>query len=275
MRFLIHSNLSTNHTVAHQTSLPSSARLVIPSGMPSSISHRARGPREFATTQWSVVLAAGGDTSRAAPALAKLCSGYWYPIYAFIRRQGRNAHDAQDLTQGFFAELIERESLAGVVKDRGRFRTWLLAVLKHFLANEWHRTQRKKRGGGAVIVSLDDEAERRFLAEPIDPSTAEKLFDRSWALTLVDRALSQLENEWRDSGKRDQFQILKGTLTGERAAYPELAQRLGLSESNVRVTVHRLRGRYRDLLRSEISQTVAFPGDAEDELRQLFAALGD
>lgn len=245
--------------------------------MPSTTSQRPHvsGPREFATTQWSVVLAAGGDTSRAAPALSKLCSGYWYPIYGFIRRQGRNAHDAQDLTQQFFAELIERESLAGVVKERGRFRTWLLAVLKHFLANEWHSTQRQKRGGGAVIVSLDDEAERRYLSEPIDPSTAEKFYDRSWALTLVKRALSQLEDEWRDGNKHEQFQVLKGTLTGERASYPELAQRLGMSEGTVRVTVHRLRHRYRDLLRGEISQTVAFPGDAEDELRHLFAALGD
>lgn len=245
--------------------------------MPSSISQRAHfgGPREFATTQWSVVLAAGGDTSRAAPALAKLCSAYWYPIYAFIRRQGRNAHDAQDLTQGFFAELIERESLAGVVKERGRFRTWLLAVLKHFLANEWHRSQRQKRGGGKTIISLDDEAERRYLAEPIDPRTAEKLYDRTWALTIVERALSHLENEWRDAGKHDQFQILKGTLTGERASYSELASQLDLAEGAARVAVHRLRNRYRDLLRAEISQTVALPGDADDELRQLFAALGD
>lgn len=245
--------------------------------MPSSISQRARfgGPREFATTQWSVVLAAGGDTSRAAPALGKLCTAYWYPIYAFVRRQGRNAHDAQDLTQGFFAELIERESLAGVVKERGRFRTWLLAVLKHFLANEWHRSQRQKRGGGTKFVSLDDEAERRYLAEPVDPHTAERLFDRAWALTLVDRVLSLLEAEWREGGKHEEFQTLKGALTGERASYPELAARLGISEGTTRVTVHRLRNRYRDLLRSEISQTMAFPTDAEDELRQLFAALGD
>jgi RNA polymerase sigma-70 factor (ECF subfamily) len=244
--------------------------------MPSSLSQRSRlgGAREFATTQWSVVLAAGSDNSRAAPALARLCSAYWYPIYAFIRRQGRNAHDAQDLTQGFFAELIERESLAGVVKERGRFRTWLLAVLKHFLANEWHRSQRQKRGGRAVVVSLDDEAERRYLAEPIAPLTADSLFDRSWALTLVERALSKLESEWNESGKRAEFQTLKGTLTGGRASYSDLAGRLNMTEGAVRVTVHRLRNHYRDLLRSEISQTVALPGDAEDELRYLFKALG-
>jgi RNA polymerase sigma-70 factor (ECF subfamily) len=245
--------------------------------MPSSISKRSHvgGPGEFATTQWSVILAAGGDTSRAAPALAKLCSAYWYPVYAFIRREGRNAHDAQDLTQEFFAELIERDSLAGVVKDRGRFRSWLLAVLKHFLANEWHRSQRQKRGGGVTMVSLDDEAERRYLTEPADPRTAERLYDRAWALTLVDRVLSKLEDEWRESGKLDQFQILKGTITGDRASYSDLSARLEMSEGAVRVTVHRLRGRYRDLLRLEISQTVAFPADADDELRQLFAALGD
>jgi RNA polymerase sigma factor (sigma-70 family) len=245
--------------------------------MPSSTSQHVRfdGPREFATTQWSVVLAAGGDNSRAAPALARLCSAYWYPIYAYVRRQGRNTHDAQDLTQDFFAELIERDSLAGVVKERGRFRTWLLAVLKHFLSNEWHRSQRQKRGGGLAIVSLDDEAERRYLAEPIDPRTAERLFDRSWALTVVDRAMSQLENEWRENGKHDHFQILKGALTGERASYSDLATRLSMTEGAVRVAVHRLRDQYRSLLRSEISQTVAFPNDAEDELRYLFAALGD
>ena len=244
--------------------------------MPSSLSQRSHlgGPREFATTQWSVVLAAGSDNSRAAPALAKLCSAYWYPIYAFIRRQGRNAHDAQDLTQAFFAELIERESLAGVIKERGRFRTWLLAVLKHLLANDWHRSQRQKRGGGAMVVSLDDEAERRYLAEPIDPCTADSLYDRSWALTLVERALAQLEREWNESGKSAEFQILKGTLTGGRASYPDLAARLDMTEGAVRVTVHRLRNQYRDLLRAEISQTVALPGDAEEELRYLFAALG-
>lgn len=244
--------------------------------MSSSLSQRINpgSPREFATTQWSVVLAAGGDTSRAAPALAKLCSSYWYPLYAFIRRQGRNAHDAQDLTQAFFAELIERESLASVIKERGRFRTWLLAVLKHFLANDWHRSQRQKRGGGVVVVSLDDDAERRYLSEPIDPETAEKLYDRTWALMLVDRALSQLEDEWREAGKHDQFHLLKSLLTGERVSYPDLAGRLNTSEGAVRVTVHRLRNRYRDLLRAEISMTVASPGDAEDELRQLFAALG-
>jgi len=245
--------------------------------MPSSISKRvpSGGPREFATTQWSVVLAAGGDTSRAAPALSQLCSAYWYPIYAFIRREGRTAHDAQDLTQEFFAELIERDSLSGVVKERGRFRSWLLAVLKHFLVNEWHCSQRKKRGGGTTIVSLDDEAERRYLTEPADPRTAERLYDRAWALIVVDRVLSQLESEWCESGKPEQFRILKSTLSGDRTPYPELAGRLGTSEGAARVTVHRFRNRYRELLRREIAQTVALPGDADDELRQLFAALGD
>jgi len=245
--------------------------------MPSSISQREHfgGPREFATTQWSVVLAAGGDSSRAAPALEKLCSAYWYPIYAFVRRQGRSPHDAQDLTQQFFADLIERESLASVEKERGRFRTWLLAVLKHFLANDWHRSNRQKRGGGAALLSLDDEAERRYLAEPIDPQTAEKLYDRSWALTLVERALLHLEAEWNEAGKHDQFRVLKRMLTGERTSYADLAAQLEVSEGTARVTVHRLRSRYREVLRSEIAQTVAFPGDAEDELRQLFAALGD
>jgi len=237
--------------------------------MPSSTS-----PREFVTTHWSVVIAAGGDASRAAPALARLCSAYWYPIYAFTRRQGRTPHDAQDLTQEFFAQLIERESLAGVVRERGRFRTWLLGSLKHFLANQWHRSQREKRGGGVAFVSLDDDAERRYLKEPIDPRTDEGSFDRIWALTVVERALTRLEEEWREAGRHDQFRILKGALTGDRASYADLAAAMQTSEGTVRVTIHRLRNRYRNLLRSEISQTVADSADADDELRQLFAALG-
>jgi RNA polymerase sigma factor (sigma-70 family) len=219
-------------------------------------------------------VAAGGDPSLSAPALATLCTAYWYPVYAFVRRQGRNAHDAQDLTQDFFASLIERESLADVSRERGRFRTWLLAAAKHFLANAWHRSQRQKRGGGIAIVSLDDEAERRFLAEPMAPESDDQLYDRTWALTVVDRALAQLETTWADLGKKSQFEVLKGALVGDQSTYAEMGAALGQSEGAVRVTVHRLRHQYRDLLRAEIAQTVAAESDAEDELRQLFAALG-
>jgi RNA polymerase sigma-70 factor (ECF subfamily) len=232
------------------------------------------GPREFATTHWSVVIAAGSDTSRAQPALTKLCTAYWYPVYAFVRRQGQGTHDAQDLTQEFFARLIESGSLSGVVKERGRFRSWLLASVKHFLVNEWHRSRRQKRGGGAAVLSLDDEAERRYLAEPADPSTAEQLYDRSWALTLLDRVLGLLQEEWEAAGKLAQFEVLKGCLVGERTPHARIGELLGMSEGSVRVTVHRLRERYRILLKAEISQTVTSPDEADDELRYLFAALG-
>jgi RNA polymerase sigma-70 factor (ECF subfamily) len=234
----------------------------------------AGGPREFATTCWSVVLAAGGDSTRAQPALAKLCTAYWYPIYAFVRRQGEGTHDAQDLTQEFFARLIERGSLSGVVRERGRFRSWLLAAVKHFLVNEWHRSHRQKRGGGATIVSLDDEAERRYLAEPVDPRSAEQLYDRSWAVTLLDKALGQLQEEWRAAGKLAQFDVLKGCFAGDRTSYAIIGETLGMTEGAVRVTVHRLREQYRMLLRAEIAETVASPEDTDDELRHLFASLG-
>jgi len=231
------------------------------------------GAKEFCTTHWSMVLRAGGAGNAAQAALSHLCQAYWYPLYAFVRRQGHTAHDAQDLTQAFFAQLLERGGVEGVAPERGRFRTWLLAVLQHFLINEWRRARTQKRGGGAVHLSLDDDAEARYLVEPADPITAEKLFDRRWALTLLDRVLARLGAEQAQTGKAAQFEALKFCLSGEKHAYAEVAAKLEMTEAAVKVAVHRLRERYRALIRTEIAETVASPEEVDGELRDLFAAL--
>jgi RNA polymerase sigma-70 factor (ECF subfamily) len=234
------------------------------------------GPRDFATTHWSLVLHARGDTSSARTALASLCEAYWYPLYAFVRRQGHHPHDAQDLTQEFFARLLEKDWLQAVERDRGRFRSFLLASMKHFLANEWDRAHALKRGGRITQLHLDDDtAEARYRHEPADPAaTAEQLYDRRWAHALLDRVLARLREEMVAGGKETQFDALKFCLTGDKSAYVEVARELGMSEGAVKVAVHRLRERYRALIRSEIAQTVADPTEVDDELRQLFAALG-
>jgi RNA polymerase sigma factor (sigma-70 family) len=232
---------------------------------------------QFATTHWSVVLAAGHKSSpRAQEALATLCQTYWYPLYAFVRRQGCNPHDAQDLTQEFFARFIEKNFLDDVHRDRGRFRSFLLAALKHFLANEWDRAQAAKRGGGRACISLDDhDAERRYALEPKDEMSADRIYERRWAMTLLECVLAGLKQEFSDAGKAAQFELLKGTLSSGRGAvtYAEIAARLKSSEEAVKVAVHRLRKRYRELLRAEIAQTVASPEEVEDEIRHLFAVL--
>ena len=240
--------------------------------MSSGDSSAPQSPR-FDTTRWSVVRAAGGPDSSAA--LALLCRAYWYPLYAFVRRRGYSAHDAQDLTQGFFAQLLARNDLATVDRARGRFRSFLLGALKHYLANEWDRAQAQKRGGGVALISIDDaEAERRYQDEPAEQITAEQLYDRRWALTLLDQVLAKLSAEMSIAGKSAQFEALKFCLTGEPgAAYTEIAERLGTTEGALKVAIHRLRDRYRALLRAEIAETVGSEADVDDELRQLFAAL--
>jgi RNA polymerase sigma-70 factor (ECF subfamily) len=245
-------------------------------GMPPETSEQNVSPKgAFAQTRWSVVLAAGGEGSHAGQALERLCATYWYPLYAFVRRQGKSAHDAQDLTQGFFARLLEKKDLTAVDRGRGRFRSFLLAAMQHYLANEWDRAHTQKRGGGMTILSIDDaEAERRYHEEPAEQVTAEQLFDRRWALTLLDQVLKCLGDEMRREGKEAQFEALKFCLTGERgAAYEEIAQRLGTSEGALKVAVHRLRERYRALLRAEIAETVGSEAEVDEELRQLFSAL--
>jgi RNA polymerase sigma factor (sigma-70 family) len=232
----------------------------------------------FATTHWSLVLAATGtEDTRGQEALAKLCQVYWYPLYAFVRRQGHSPHDAQDLTQEFFARLLEKDYLGDVDRSKGKFRSFLLVALKHFLSKEWARAKTLKRGGGHTLVPLDAlSAETRYSREPADNVTPERLFERRWALTLLDQVLTRLSEEYEATGKRAMFEQLQGCLTGDRNSLPyaELAARLGMTEGAVKVVVHRLRQRYRGVLREEIAQTVANPAEIDDEIRELFSALG-
>jgi RNA polymerase sigma factor (sigma-70 family) len=226
--------------------------------------------RGFATTRWSLVAAA---QHQADAALADLCRLYWYPLYAYVRRRGHDAAEAEDLTQGFFARLLEKNGLASVTPDRGRFRSFLLTACQNFLANEHERANALKRGGGRV-VSLDD-ADTRYRREPDHGETPERLFERRWALELLDQALRRLRDEYQKKGKAQLFDALKGTLAGGGSApYAELAATLGLTEGAVKATVHRLRGRYAELLREEIGETVAAPAEIDDEVRALFRALG-
>ena len=232
---------------------------------------------QFTTTHWSVVLAARDTASpEADAALAELCRTYWYPLYAFIRRKRYSPHDAQDLTQAFFARLLEKNYVAQADRERGRFRTFLLAALTHFLADEWDKARRLKRGGGREIISFDAaSAEERYRLEPIDQLDAAKLYERRWVTTLFDQVLVRLEQEFRDSGKGELFDQLKGSLLAEEPglSYAELGTQLGLKEDAVKQAVHRMRRRYRELFREEIAQTVAGPGEVEDELKHIFAVL--
>jgi RNA polymerase sigma factor (sigma-70 family) len=237
------------------------------------------GPEYFATTHWSVVLTAQrSDSTRAQAALSNLCRAYWYPLYVFVRRQGHSPHDAQDLTQEFFARLLAKNYLAEVVRERGKFRSFLLTALKHFLANEWDRACAAKRGGGQTTISLNEtDAEGRYQLEPPDTLTAEKIFDRRWATTLLDQVVARLRDEYAQAEKLELYEALKGCLTIEsRAApYAQLAVQLNMSEGAVKVAAHRLRQRYRVVLREEIAQTVSSQAEVEEELRHLFAALGN
>jgi RNA polymerase sigma-70 factor (ECF subfamily) len=241
---------------------------------------RARGGvRDFATTRWSLVLRAGqGDSPQATAALEDLCRAYWYPLYAFVRRSGYGAEDARDLTQAFFARLLEKQWLADADPARGRFRSFLLAALKHFLANEWGRAHRLKRGGGREFIPLDAAtAEERYALEPLDLATPELLYDRRWALTLLARAQDRLRGEMTAAGQRERFEALEPTLVGERAALPyhELASRFGVTETAVKSMVLRLRRRFRALLREEVAQATGDAREVDAELASLFAALGN
>jgi RNA polymerase sigma-70 factor (ECF subfamily) len=196
-------------------------------------------------------------------------------LYAFVRRQGHSSHDAQDLTQEFFARLLSRSWLDAVERERGRFRSWLLVAMKHFLAKEWNRAQAIKRGGAVKMVSIDEAmAESLYAEEPAEFATAEKLYDRRWAMTLLDRARMRLREEFVRAGKLKQFEVLEGTLTGDATPYAELAAKLECTEGAIRVAVHRLRARYRAELRAEVAQTVASEEQINVELRELLEALG-
>jgi RNA polymerase sigma-70 factor (ECF subfamily) len=233
--------------------------------------------RWFATTHWSVVLAARDeDSPRAGAALETLCRAYWYPLYAYVRRKGHGPEEAQDLTQEFFARLLERNFLQAVQQERGKFRWFLLSAMKRFLANEWHKDHAAKRGGRHVVLSLDETvAEGRFQLEPADPLTPEKLFDQSWALTLLDEARQKLQREYETSGRGAAFEQLKVFLSGDRApvSHAEAGAALGLSEGAVTVAVHRLRQRYRECLRESIAHTVLTPTEVDEEIRHLFAVF--
>lgn len=234
-------------------------------------------PHPFATTHWSLVLAAG-HASRAdsKAALARLCETYWYPLYCYVRRRGHSAEEAEDLTQGFFAALLERDSLRVADPHRGRFRSFLLASLDHFLANEWRRRSARKRGGGQASLSLDCRwGEARYAQEPSGNLTPEQAYQRRWAMTLMEQALSRLRQEYVAGGKSALFDRLAALLGGDRgAAYRDIAAELGMTEGAVKVAVHRLRRRCREHLRSEVAQTVAAPQDVEEELRNLLAVVG-
>ena len=235
-------------------------------------------PERFRTTRWSLVLAARDRTSpEARQALQELCEAYWYPLYAFVRRHGHPAEEAQDLTQEFFVRLLEKDFLALVDQSRGKFRSFLMTACKHFLANECDRARALKRGGGRELLSIDARAgESRYAAEPTHDLTAERLFERRWALLLLQHVLSRLRDEFRQAGKGEQFEQLKVFLTGEKSAghYVQTAEVLRATPGAVRVAVHRLRRRYRELLREEIARTVNDPGQVEAEIRDLMTALG-
>ncbi len=231
----------------------------------------------FATTHWSVVLAAGeGEDDGQQKALTTLCELYWYPLYAFVRRKGYDYHEAHELTQSFFERMLEKKYLKVANPERGRFRSFLLASLKHFLANEWDRRQALKRGGGRTIISLDIEtAEGRYVLEPSHNMTPEMIFERRWALTLLETVLKHLEEDLEAAGKRKLFDCCSGMLVGgAHMSYREVAASLDMTEGAVKVAVHRLRRRFRELLHTEIADTVRNPDDVEEELRHLISVLG-
>jgi RNA polymerase sigma-70 factor (ECF subfamily) len=235
----------------------------------------ARGDR-FATTHWSMVVSAGGGRSpEASRALATLCENYWFPLYAFVRRAGYRAEDAQDLTQEFFARFLAQRVLTKVDRRKGKFRSFLLAALKHFLADQWDRAHAQKRGGSRAVISFDSlDAETRYRLEPASDLTPEKMFEKQWALSLLEHVLSRLQAEMVAEGKSALFEALKDTLTGVRSiTYATIGAELGMTEGAVKVAVHRMRRRYRAVLREEIAQTVASSDEIGDEIRYLLSCV--
>ena len=234
------------------------------------------GRSNFHTTSWSLILAAASDpTTEAQQALATLCQTYWNPVYAFIRRKGYAPDAAQDLTQEFFKRLIEKNYLEDADRSRGRFRSFLLASVKHFLANEWDREHALKRGGGQAVVSIDAAvAERWYIPAAVDHITPEVLFDRRWALSLLERVMTRLRADYADAGKEALLQTLEMFLHPEsETRYEETARQLGVSAGALRMAAHRMRGKYRSLLREEISETVATPSEIDEEIRFLLSTL--
>ena len=237
------------------------------------------GSQWFATTHWSVVLAAKGPNAPGVTeSLEKLCQAYWYPLYAYVRRQGENPQDAQDLTQGFFARLLEKDCLARVDRAKGKFRSFLLAALKHFLADERDKARTQKRGGGQPQISLDtQEAEERYGLEPAHNLTPEKLFERRWALSLLFAVFDRLAQDYAEAGKEELFQVIQAFLAPNAGQmdYTSAARRLNMKEGAVRMAVHRLRRRYGKLFRQEVAHTVSTEDEIEDEMNQLRRILSE
>jgi RNA polymerase sigma-70 factor (ECF subfamily) len=231
----------------------------------------------FASTHWSVVLAAGGQqSSQATEALETLCRAYWYPVYAFVRRRGYGPEDAQDLTQEFFARLIEKNYPAHADRAKGKFRSFLLLTLNHFLADDYDRATTKKRGGGQVFIALDEDAlEDRYGLEPADKLTPEKLLERRWAQTILEQALVRLRAEFVAQGKAETYEVLKAFEPGDQRTltYADAAARLGVSESAIKSMIYRLRQRHRELVREGIAHTVSTAAEVDEELRHLIAVL--
>ncbi|MDB6170780.1 MAG: polymerase sigma factor, sigma-70 family [Chthoniobacteraceae bacterium] len=233
--------------------------------------------RHFSATRWSVILTATTDSPDAAAALAILCRAYWFPLYAFVRRYGLTPHDAEDATQGFFVHLLGKQVLGSVDREKGRFRTFLLASLKHFLADERDRAHAQKRGGGHCPVSLEScTAEQRYALEPLDELSPDRLFDRRWALAVIEQALARLRAEYNALGKGALFEALRPLLAAPEEArpYAELGVTLGMNEGAIKIAVHRLRQRYGIALRAQIAETVTTAAEVDAELRHLLDALG-
>jgi RNA polymerase sigma factor (sigma-70 family) len=257
-------------------------KIAVRANMPAPIEPSESSPSpapssRFCTTHWSLVAAATHRNDPAsAAALESLCLTYWYPLYAFVRRQGRTAHDAQDLTQAFFARLLEKNYLDAASAAKGRFRTFLLVAFKRFLAKEWEAGQAIKRGGGRIHVPLDGQwAENRYLAEPADTLDPERIFERRWAATLLETALQRLRGEYERGGQGNEFEQLKEFLAAERGSIPydQIATALGTSAGAARVRLHRLRKRFRDLFRKQIAETVSGDDELDDEVGYVLAVL--
>jgi RNA polymerase sigma-70 factor (ECF subfamily) len=233
--------------------------------------------RKFVPTRWSVVLAAGQHASpQAEDALAQLCQTYWSPLYAYVRHQGYSPHDAQDLTQEFFARLLKKQYLARIEREGGRFRSFLLTALKRFLAKEWDRAKAQKRGGQQTVLSIDQKsAESRYQLEPIHEMTPEKVYEKHWAQALLELVLARLRQDYADAAKSELFEQISQSLSRPRGAVPyaTIAANLNTTEAAIKMAVQRLRARYRELLRAEIAQTVASPQEVEEEIRHLYATF--
>lgn len=232
----------------------------------------------FATTHWSVVLAAGRErTQQADRALATLCQLYWHPLYTYVRKRGYSPHDAEDLTQEFFARILARNDVATVSRERGKFRSYLLAAINHFLSDEWDKARAQKRGGGRVIHLDSAVAESLYAQEHADGMTPERLFDQRWAITVLEEVYRQLRQEYQRAGKAALFETLRFALMGERSAVPyaRLAVQMNLTEAAIKVAVHRLRKRYRQVLSELVAGTVSSPDEVDEEMRYLLRALSD